>query len=69
MGEVDRTFNEGDGEATILITKSGVLPQDLEISLMAYSFAEFSALNLPLSDEFNEMNFPDPAECKIFMTE
>ncbi len=64
FGEVDRTFNEGNKEATVLVTKSGLLPQDLVVPLMALSFDEYYALGIPLSDEFNTMNFPDPAECK-----
>ena len=69
FGELDYAANEGDRMATILLTKLGATTENLTVPIMALSFDEFyNDMGRKLSDKFDDVAIPDPAECKTLHT-
>jgi len=64
---VDYVGYEKDGQSTILLTSLGPITKDFTVPLMILSFEEFfTQMGRNLSDQFDSVVIPDPAECKWF---
>ena len=64
FGEVDYVASEGDGRARVLLTQAEAITENLTVTLMAVTFAEFFGAGRNLTEHFNEIadKLPDPAE-------
>lgn len=66
FGELDYVSYEKDGQARVLLTKSGPTTKNLTVPLLVLSFEEFYIeMGRNLSDKFIDVNIPDPAECEL----
>lgn len=64
FGELDYLSREGDGQARVILTHSGTTTENLTIPVMAISFGDFYGAGRNLTDHFDSVRLPDPAECK-----
>ena len=63
FGELDYSSIESDGMATVLLTLSDPITMSLTVPVIAVSFADFFGSGKNLTDHFDDIELPDPAEC------
>lgn len=65
FGEIDYRGLEGEGQAQVLVTQSEPITESLTIPIRAVTFAEFFGSGRMLTEHFDDVDLPDPAECKL----
>ena len=65
FGELDYVVREENGVAVVLLTKTEPIAEEVTVPIQALTFREFFVdMGRTLSDEFEGVEIPDPAECK-----
>ena len=65
FGELDYRGLEGEGQVRVLVTQSEPLTENLTIPIMAVSFGDFFGSGRTLTEHFDDVDLPDPAECEL----
>jgi hypothetical protein len=64
FGELDYLAFEKDGQAQVTLVQEGEITENLTVPIIAVTFGNFFESGRTLTDDFNSMTLPDPAECK-----
>ncbi len=67
FAETDFLFDEGDGEAKLLLTKIESTTVDVTVRVTVVTFDEFDALGREFPSTFSKLTLPDAAECKCLV--
>lgn len=65
FAELDYLAIEGSGQARVLVILSEPITENLTVPVMAISFADFFGAGRNLTEHFDDVTIPDPAECKL----
>ena len=65
FGELDYVANEEEQQAVVLLTQLEAITENLTVPIMAITFQEFFGSGRTLPTDFDLVNLPDPAECKL----
>jgi hypothetical protein len=57
---------EGDGQARVVLVQTEEITENLTVPIVAVTFGNFFGSGRTLTDHFDDMTLPDPAECKHY---